>query len=345
MNSPGDLTILPVDSLEMLPVTVSIRVPSRIRDISEGLQAGCDTPRPVAVAVVANTTYVIDGLDILEAYRQAAIFHVPCVITEVESVADALALHMGLCCRLPVNPFHILEAVGWIKSHGGNAPILDGRYGRLAELPLAVGIPKLFDAWTKKLAARLDTMPSFWHIFLPLSQISLDKQERALESVMAFVYAMGAAPDPSTLRSILRQFAPPTRGSTNHVEAIDVSERPVAAVPQDISEQNKGLDRTRRISCKCGEEWYVDTKSKAVRRVQDTDNMTVLTDDCGDPVYPMPPEAARHLEMGDMPVYHYVVDVPFPAVLLSARILDGRALRRVAGVLYAAGHKTKTSTT
>ena len=338
--------MMPADSLEMLPVTASIRISSRIRDITGDLQAGCDTPRPVAVAYVAGTAYVIDGLDLLEAYRQASMPLVPCVVSETESVADALALHMGLCCSLPANPFHILEAAGWIEKHGGTVPVLDGRFRRLAELPLAAEIPRIFDTWIKKLAARLDTIPSFWHIFLHLSQVPADRQGRALESVMAFVYAMGTAPDPSTLRSILRQFAPRTQGSTDHVEAIDApAGRPAAAAPRDVAaEHDKCLDHTRRISCRCGEEWYVDTKSEAVRRVQDTDNLTVLTDVCGDPVYPVPAEAAKHLDMGNTPVYHYVVDVPFPAVLLSARTMDTSVLRRVAGALHAAGHKTKSAT-
>lgn len=96
------------------------------------------------------------------------------------------------------------------------------------------------------------------------------------------------------------------------------------------------LEGASRISCECGREWYVDARGGDIRRIRETDSVTVLTGGCGEPVYPVPREVAEYLGMDSSPVYHYVVPGQVRAALTSGRRLDRETLERVAGVLGAA---------
>lgn len=325
---------MPPKSLTALPVTVSVPTVSGIKTISDIIQSGQRPPRPVVVASVNDVSYVVDGLDTLEAYEQTGAVDIPCVTTKAGSVADAVCLHVNFSRRTPVNPFRVLEAVTWVRESGAKPPILDQRYERLARLSFDPKIPGMFGSWLERLSQKLDTLPWFWHVFGPLSKVPQGEQTKALESVMAFVLAMKAAPDPSTLRGILRQFIPAEPDSIEHVEAIPAPAEPVSDTPPNQKIQDDlRLDHTCRVSCECGKEWYVDVKRKVVRRVQNTEGLTVLTDDCGQPVYQLPPDLARHLDCDGAPVHHYRVNAPFPAVLMSLKPVGQTTLGRISQAL------------
>lgn len=328
-----DLKISP-ESLTALPVTVSVPTVSGIRTISDIIESGQLPPRPVIVASVSEKSYVVDGIDTLKAYQQMRISDIPCVATEVSSVSDAIRLHVNFSRRIPINPFQVLEAITWMQEHGAKPPMLDQRYERLAQMSFDSKIPHIFGMWLERLSQKLDTLPLFWHVFGPLSKIPQGDQSRALESVMAFVLAMKAAPDPSTLRGILRQFVPADSDSMEHVEAIPaVSESTPETIPDQDTHDALRLDHTCRVSCECGKEWYVDVKRKVVRRVQDTDGLTVLTDDCGQPIYQMPPDLVKYLDDGSVSVHHYQVSAPTPTVLMSLRPISQDILARISEVL------------
>lgn len=328
-----DVKISP-KSLTALPITVSVPTTSGIRTISDIIQAGQRPPRPVVVAPVDETSYVVDGLDTLEAYEQTGAVDIPCVTTKASSVADAICLHVNLSRRTPVNPFRVLDAAVWVEERGAKPPMLDQRYEHLARLSFDPKIPNMFGSWLELLSQKLDTLPRFWHVFGPLSKIPQGEQTKALESIMAFVTAMKAAPDPSTLRGILRQFAPAEQDRVEHVEAIPAVYEPVSDTPPNQKPHDDlRLDHTCRVSCECGKEWYVDVKRKVVRRVQNTDGLTVLTDDCGQPVYQLPPDLVKHLDCDGAPVHHYRVNAPFPAVLMSLKPVGQTTLGRISQVL------------
>lgn len=321
-------------SLTALPITVSIPTALGIKTISDIIQAGQRPPRPVVVAPVGEITYVVDGLDTLEAYRRTGASDIPCTTTKASDVVDAICLHVNFSMRTPVNPFQVLEAVEWVAKRGAKPPMLDQRYERLTRLSFDPKIPNIFGSWLKRLSRKLDTLPRFWHVFGPLSKIPQNEQGRALESVMAFVLATKAAPDPSTLRGILRQFSPADPDSIEHVEAIPNMAEPVSdtSANQETHDDLR-LDHTCRVSCECGKEWYVDVKRKVVRRVQNTDGLTVLTDDCGQPIYQLPPDLVKHMDEDGASVHHYRVRAPFPAVLMSLKPVDQTALGRISQVL------------
>lgn len=325
---------IPPKSLTALPITVCVPTTSGIRTISDIIRSGQLPPRPVVVASVNGVSYVVDGLDTLEAYEQTGMSDIPCVATKAVSVADAVCLHVNFSRRTPVNPFRVLEAVTWAEDQGAKPPMLDQRYERLARLSFDPKIPNMFGSWLERLSQKLDTLPRFWHVFGPLSKVPRSEQAKALESVMSFVFTMKAAPDPSTLRGILRQFAPAEPGSVEHVEAIPATAEPISdAPPNQKMYDDLRLDHTCRVSCECGKEWYVDVKRKVVRRVQNTDGLTVLTDDCGQPVYQLPPDLVKHLDCDGAPVHHYQVNAPFPAVLMSLKPVGQTALGRISQVL------------
>ena len=315
--------------LRPLPVVVTVPVASQVRAAADIIRSGEAPPRPVVVASCDGIMYPVDGLDTLEAYRLAGRDQIECTVVEPGGLAGAVGMHLGLSRRLPVNPFCVMDAIGWMRAEGVPLAGVDRRYLRLAELDLAGDVRGVFDTWLERLAGRLETVPPFWHILGPLSEMERSGQARALESVMAFVHATGTAPDASTLRGILRQFAPAGRGRTGHVAAIE-AEEPVAPPP---SIQSGGgvipVEGAGRILCECGREWYMDAKSNTVRSVQESDSMVVLTYQDGGPVYPVPLEVAEHMDMGNAPVYHYIVPGNFPLVLVSGRRLDGQDLEGV----------------
>ena len=322
--------------LRPLPVTVVVPVASRVRDIADMIRAGEAPPRPVVAAKCGDTLYVVDGLDTLAAHRLAGTECVECVVVETAGEAAAMSLHLGLSRRLPTNPFCVMDAIEWMGRAGVSLRGVDRRYLRLAELRLAADVRGVFDAWLEKLARRLESIPPFWHILGPLSEIEPSEQAKALESAMAFVHATGTAPDASSLRGILRQFTPTQEGRTNHIVAIDSEEVPAPPPQKPAAAGVPPVDGASRVLCECGREWYVDPHDKKVRSVQESDSVVVLTGQDGGPVYPVPRDVAEHLDMGNSPVYHYVVPGGFPAVLVSARRLEGPRLDHIRRAVRAA---------
>ena len=339
------MEVAAVAGMGRLPVEVTLKAGRPVRAISEAISAGGEPGRPVVAARVGGTLYPVDGADVLEAYRIAGASEVSCVVVEAAGVLEAMRLHVGMSGSRPVNPFMAMDAIRWIREAGGDVGGLDPRWVRLAELQMGDGVRETFERWLARLADRLEAIPEFWHILRPLSEVRLEDQSRALESVMAFVHAVGTVPDVSTLRGILRQFAgnrPEEEGEGRAAAANDGDDGggngSGAAMPRYGPESGGAgpLEGASRISCECGREWYVDAKGGDIRMVRETDSVTVLTGGCGEPVYPVPREVAEHLGMGGSPVYHYVVPGQVRAALTSGRRLDGETLARVAGVLGAA---------
>lgn len=331
--------VVEISGLESLPVSVTVRMGRSVRAIAEGIRSGEAPVRPVVVASVGGRMYPVDGMDVLEAHRMAGRAKVSCVVVEAADEAEAVGLHVAMSGRRAVNPFMVADAVRWMEGYGRAVVGADPRYVQLAQLPLADGVRETFERWIARLADRLEVMPQFWHIFRPLSEVRREDQARALESVMAFVHAMGTSPDVSTLRGILRQFASGLPGAAPRVAAIEGEDKGPAPAPAAKPERPRTapVEDTARVSCGCGRQWYVDTKSGAVRRVREVDNMTVLTGDDGQPVYAVPPEVAEHLDMGSFPVHYHLVPGSFQAAIISARVLDEGVVERVAGALVPAG--------
>lgn len=329
------ITVIPTKSLVTLPITVSVPTKSGVKTISDIISSGQRPPKPVIVAPISDISYVIDGLDTLEAYKRIKKSDIPCTMTKADDIPDAVCMHVNLSRRTPTNPFRVLEAISWAKKRGAKPPMLDQRYECLAQMPFDTKIPDVFGSWLERLAEKLDTLPQFWHVFGPLSLIPQNEQARALESVMAFVSTMRAAPDPSTLRGILRQFAPTDTDNVEHVEAVPNAPDIVPDIPQnqDDTRNDLRLDHTCRVSCECGKEWYVDIKRKVIRRIQNVKGLTVLTDDCGKPVYQLPPGIVNDLDGDTTSVHHYKVSAPFPAVLMSLRPVTPDTLGRISQIL------------
>lgn len=313
-----------------LPIEITIPILSQIRAYTDTINQGQTPMRPVMLAKCNNTLYCVDGLDTLEAYRAANVPKISCIVVTAKSVSQALLFHVGISRRQPTNPFMVLDAMQWARDHGTD-PIPDTQHAKLSKLSFGDDIKKTYNTWMGRLAKKLDVMPPFWHIFEPLSEIKPKDQRKALDSVMAFVHTTGTSPDASSLRAILRQFAPVQDGTADHVAGIESDEK--AVPPQSIPVSgNKPLPDTNRISCSCGRQWYVDVKNKSVRRIKDSENLTILTD-TGEPVYAVPPEMAAHLDMGGAPIHHYIIPDTFPAVLVSKKPLQSDMIQRVSHAL------------
>ena len=316
--------IVQMARLRSLPVVVVVPVASRVRTICDMIRDAQTPPRPVVAASCGGTLYVVDGFDTLEAYRICGVADVECVVVKVQDVGGAVGLHLGLSRRLPTNPFSVIDAIRWMREGGISLKGVDRRHVRLAEIRLADDVRTIFETWLARMARRLDSIPPFWHILEPLSRIDTIQQGRALESVMAFVNATGTTPDTTTLRNILKQFA--SEGRNDHVKSIEREKAP----PVPLRQAARGVPEVEgasRILCDCGREWYVD--SERVHSIQESDSMVVLTGQEGGPVYPVPRDVAEHMDMGNSPVYHYVVPGGFPLVLVSGRRLDDTHLEGV----------------
>ena len=321
-----------LSEIRSLPVVVTVPVRSQINTCHDAIKGGREPLRPVILARCNGSLYAVDGLDTLEACRAAGLDKVSCVVIHTRGIPEAVLLHVGLCRRLPVNPFLVMEAVGWASERGAECAGLEPQFARLARLPLHGDVKETFNRWILRLAERLETLPPFWHIFGPLSEIRADEQSKALNSVMAFVHATGTSPDASSLRAILNQFAP-KKGTADHVAGIE-GEGGTAPPVKPAQAGADAVPGASRVSCECGRQWYVDTKNSSVRRVNESENMVVLTDG-GEPVYAMPQTVAEHLDVGGSPVYHYTIPDTFPAVLVSKKPLNDEVIGRVSSALNA----------
>ncbi len=326
--------MVPAGQLRPPPVVVTVPVASQVEAAAEMIRAGEAPPRPVVVASCDGAMYAVDGLDTIAAYRAAGRENIDCTVVEAGGAAEAVGMHLGLSRRLPTNPFRVMDAISWMSENGVSPRGVDRRYVRLMELKLADDVRGIFDSWLERLAGRLESVPPFWHILGPLSEIDVKEQGRALESVMAFVHATGTTPDASSLRGILRQFARTSGGRTDHMVGIDSQEAPRPS-PKRGTPGAAPVGRAGRVRCECGREWYMDASRGDIRLVKETDHMVVLADGGGEPVYPVPRDVADHMDMGNSPVYHYVVPGGFPLVLVSARRLDGN-LEDICSALRAA---------
>ena len=327
--------IVSAGRLSPLPVVVTVSVDSQVKAAADAIRAGEPPSRQVLVASCGGAMYAVDGLDTVEAYRMAGIDQIKCMMVEVAGAAEAMGMHLGLSRPLPVNPFCVMDAIRWMREKGLPLQTVDRRYIRLMELKLDSGVRHVFDTWLKRLAARLEAVPPFWHILGPLSEIGRHEQCKALESVMAFVHATGTVPDASSLRGILRQFSTTRQDRASRVAAIDEE---AAAAPPPSPKAGGSLspaEGVSRVLCDCGREWYLDADGRSIRNVQESDSMVVLTRQPASPVYPVPLDMAEHMDMGNSPVYHYVVPGSSPLVLFSSRRLDGSDQKKICQALRA----------
>ena len=319
-----------ISDIEPLPISVTIPVSSQIRTCTHTILQGRAPLKPIMLAKCDKTLYCIDGMETLESYRVADVPKASCIIITVRNMAEAVLLHVGMSRRIPTNPFLVIDAIQWAKQHGAN-PTLDAQHAKLFNIQFHKDVKPTFNRWMDRLAERLDVIPLFWHIFEPLSEIKPTDQCKALDSVMTFVHTTGTSPDASSLRSILHQFTPTQSGTTDHITGIEAEpyDRPTKEYTPPKTETIPG---TNCIRCSCGVQWYVDTKNKSVRRIQDSENMMILTDS-GEPVYAVPPDVAEHLEMGGKAVHHYVIPNVFPAVMVSKRPLPNDTIQEISHIL------------
>ena len=302
---------IPVRNIRTIPISTLIISDVKVRKLAEQYQEGKAMPKAISVARLPDrTAYIINGLDTLEAARQAGMETIPCITVDVETYKEALELHLDAVKSLPHDPFAVLDAINEIRKTDPGYEFPNEEYARLNELCISGEAKRTFRKMLVEISNENKSIPSFWHIFLPLSQLDQSEQAGAINTVMNFTKIQGTAPDTGSLKGNFRQFAItekeekpktveilPTEEETTQIED-SVAGSEIAGVIHDPENHMVSL------TCKCG--------------------ITLYYGDTGRPVYTVSHDYASYLgiDVRASTFYKRLGDAENPFVVISAEPLD-----------------------
>ena len=353
-----------IGDLRDIPYVVVIPILSRIKSLRGMLEAG-RAVGPITAARVGGELYPVDKMDILAAHREAGRETVPCTVIDASSLAEAQLIHIRLSDSLPTNPFTVNEAAEYVGGEiGGDvaAAIGSDEYRKIADMPLVPEIRSGMSRYITSLGARMEHVPSFYHVFRAISRLDGRLQVKAMNLIVRYCDRMAkaakyyAVPEPGTVESILSQFgaggpraqpdpgggAPDGDGSPGRPPA-DGKPRaqpdPGGGAPDGDGSPGYLHDPDRdsvAFRCECGLDYVFNSKNRAVRKAEEAGGAILLQGDYGEPMYAMRRDAADHLEMGLRgPVHYYMVsgEGRGGAVVISRRRLSGGAVEKISAVI------------
>ena len=202
----------------------------------------------------------------------------------------------------------------------------------------------IFLDFVQEVSDEYDVMFDWYHVLEEIARLEASTQERALGEILRFVRGQKRPipPDMTSLRCIIDGFASPSRRRRMYADDDDVDgdeddddvdgdedgggggaaarkkKRKNAAGDAEaesviVSAKSKGamplvpspVPATLTHSCKCGQEFLINTKNATVRMMTPTDdNVIVLEGDEGRTVYAIPQNGVEFLELGLQPRLH-----------------------------------------
>ncbi len=300
-----DEKIVQISRLEPSPVKVTLHTERLLKDLTAVAKAHPEHIEPIAVAVLGDSQYIVNGHLRVKALESAGQDSARAYFIPVKEIADVVRLHIELNTHGSVNPLRMLDAVRFLKKHHAEQA-LPKRYLDLEEKKL---YPNVCDAWDQFLA---DAGRRYTSVELPLyviesiAEFRLEKEQLTASTVIMdslrhvkerkFVF-----PAPPELELILVSVLP--KQSEKEVIVFEPREPQKERLPRLDRKEAEDLVRASPhnsiVQCKCGNKLLLNTKTHAVSSVtDDAKNRCIKLEDGGEgkPVYTIPQSIAQFVQ-------------------------------------------------
>ncbi|MFN4337124.1 MAG: ParB/RepB/Spo0J family partition protein [Candidatus Nitrosocaldus sp.] len=320
------LVDLNVDELKNVDHVVTLSTYPMVRSIADTLKKNHDASsiQPIVVGEVGGEYYILDGYARVQACRIANVKNIRAYVIKLKSKQDAQIWHIRLNVRSTLNILKLYEA---IKSDIDDEDYLWRRYGMdqtmtrlLRRLERIKG-----KAYTKicmymnSILTRFNRVPPIpYYIIVLISELEDEElQEKAVD--FAFINIddnedVFSFQDYDRMLTFIKMLRSSYRRSCNrYIGSKDIDNRAVSTEVNSNSNRNGNRAGKERhilhFRCTCGISYSIDTKSKTVNRIDESENLIVLRNLECKKLYIVPEEVIESLELNEYEPRWYIVNV------------------------------------
>lgn len=300
-----DERLVKISRLEPSPVKVTLQTEKLFKDLRAVARANPQCIEPIAVALLGETTYIVNGHLRAKALESAGHDSAKAYYIPVKEIADIVRLHIELNVHGSVNPLRMLDAVRFLKKHHAEQT-LPKRYLDLAEKKLYPNVSDTWDEFLAEASKRYTSVELPLYIIERIAQFRLEKEQLTASTVIMdslkhvkdrkFVF-----PAPPELEIILVSVLP--KQSEKEVIVFEPDKSQEKRWPRLDRKEAEDLVRASShnsiVQCMCGKKLLLNTKTHAVAGVtDDAKNKCIKLEEGGEGrhVYAIPQSITDFLE-------------------------------------------------
>lgn len=291
--------------LKSCPVKVTLHTDKLLRNLVTVAKAHPEHIEPIAVAVLGDSQYVVNGHLRVKALESAGHDSARAHYIPVKEIADVLRLHIDLNSRGSINPFKMIDAVQFLEKHHAEQSITK----RILDIARKKLYPKVREQWDKFLE---DACRRYTHVELPIHVVekiidfNSEKEQLMagtviIDSIKNVRDSKFVFPAPHDLDVILESISP--KHSEKEVIVYEPKEDEKEKWPQlnkkEAEDLVRGSSHNSIVQCKCGKKLLLNTKTHAVSSVTDDakgDCIKLEEEEEGKTVYAIPQSMIEFLE-------------------------------------------------
>jgi|APSaa5957512535_1039671.scaffolds.fasta_scaffold24174_4 hypothetical protein len=345
--------ILSVNSLKECPVRITAPSQEKTDSINKLASHKNFIYEPVKVAAVKTNTkdvdqtifYVVDGHDVVDAFRENKLESIRCKIYQVDSIADAVILHISLHQQNPINPMKFLEASKYLQGKGVEgkslvkALLLSDQQKQLLRCNFSSRAIEILEGFLEELSGIYDTVQAYpYHMLIRIGKIPEANQEQAIRNIINSIDV--SVPE--------HKFCFPATGQLD-VLVTDAKPAKITESKTFIFEKSKNDDPTKKgtttlvptpsvesdqtssilsqheimMSCSCNQKFVIDTKKQTVSPMDDANDsgVVVIKGDVGKRMGMIPSDVFEDLGLDNSEkIYSKVIDQKGLRKLLSKNL-------------------------
>lgn len=261
--------------LKSCPVKVTLHTDKLFKNLVAVAKAHPEQIEPIAVAVLGDSQYVLNGHLRVKALESAGHDSARAYYVPVKEIVDVVRLHIELNTNGSINPFKMIDAVRFLEKHHAEQSV-SKRYQDLARKKL---YPKVHEQWEQFLE---DASKRYTHVDLPIHVVekivdfNSEKEQLMATTVITdsiknvrdskFVF-----PAPHDLDVILQSISP--KHNEKDVIVYEPKETEKEKWPQldkkEAEDLVRGSSHNSIVQCRCGKKLLLNTKTHAVSSVTD----------------------------------------------------------------------------
>lgn len=342
--------LIPISGLKECPVRITLHTDPQIEMIKRTAKADPEGIAAIDVAELADekTMVIVDGHARVESVRSSGIDRIRARLHRVQSMADAVILHVRLNQRSQLNPLKFYDAFEFLKENGFDSNEISRQlrlsesYSRLLKISLPAKPRALLEQYLDELASKYSLVHLPVYVIEAVARIK-DEQDQAEavkmmiqmipQNVSEFKFGFPSYDQLeiafSSFRKEDRKREPiifTVKDSQADKERKDPQSRTSSFAPEDepairTVPSKEEIDEAREIisnaphralvRCPHGAKYLVDMKDHTISEVKEKDNVISISGDSSEPVFMIPSKYAEFLQLdyGD-PVYFKSFDTP-----------------------------------
>ena len=308
--------VLSVHSLKDCPVRITSSSEEKIESLTKQASLKSFEYEPIKVAAVNVQTkgsietsfYVVDGHDLVQVFRENKTESIRCRIYQVDSVSEALILHITLHQQNVINPMKLLEASDYLRSKGiegralEKALLLTSQQKQMLRCKFSTRVKELLNGYLEELSGTYGSVLAYpYYLLIRIGKIPEDSQEQAMRNIINKIDLTVPAhkfsfPSVGQLDVLVSDAKIPKESAPKTIvfEIPDKSENSKSQLPVQV-ESTKKLDGDAKkllashemmMQCTCETKYIIDTKKHTISPMDENNSsgVVVIKGDIAKPV-------------------------------------------------------------